>query len=102
MRAEASPDDPKDASIFEETLNGIWGWNADELAVLKPWGFNPASISAPTAIWYDPNDAVLPSQHAEWLSRSIRGAVVKITDALGHGSEGDPVADWTQLNSCGA
>lgn len=96
-RAAATPDDPASASVFEQSRNGVWGSIDDERAHLKPWGFDVADVRAPTAIWYDPNDTVTPPQQAEWLARTIPNAFLKPSDALGHGSMGDPVKDRTAL-----
>lgn len=94
QRAEAVSDDPADASVFEQTLHGVGGWVDDEASHVRPWGFDPASISAPTAIWYDPDEVVLPRQHGEWLARNIPGATLVVSKAFGHGSTGDPVPEW--------
>jgi pimeloyl-ACP methyl ester carboxylesterase len=97
LRARASRDDPRDAAIFEQARNGLGGWIDDELAILRPWGFELAAITAPTRIWYDPNDVVLPRQHAEWLAEAIPGARLTQTSSLGHGSKDDPRDDWREL-----
>jgi pimeloyl-ACP methyl ester carboxylesterase len=99
LRASASADDPRSAEVFEQTRNGLWGWVDDEVSAFQPWGFDPAAVSAPAAIWHDPNDPVLPIQHAEWLANTVRGATLMRTHALGHGSSGDPKTDWSQLYS---
>jgi pimeloyl-ACP methyl ester carboxylesterase len=98
-RAEASPDDPAQVGVFERSRGGIWGWVDDELAVVDEWGFDPATIGVPTAIWYDPDEKVLPRQHAEWLAHRVLGATLVTTSALGHRQEGDPRPDWAQLYS---
>lgn len=90
---------PNQLEVIEQTRNGIWGWIDDELSVFQPWGFDCASITVPTAIWYDPEEPVLPSQHAEWLARTVPHAELVTTTALGHRGEGDPIADWTRLYS---
>jgi pimeloyl-ACP methyl ester carboxylesterase len=97
MRADASPNDPKQAEVFEQTRNGIWGWVDDESAALQPWGFDPVLVAVPAQVWHDPDDPVLPPQHARWLGRAIPGAEVVVTTALGHGSSGDPRPDWDRL-----
>lgn len=99
MRHDADRANPSDASVFEATRPGIWGWVDDELAVLKPWGFDPGAIDAPTAIWYDPDETVLPAQHATWLASRIPHAVVATTAALGHRAIGEPREDWASLYS---
>lgn len=99
MREAAAADDPEQQATFEQTRSGIWGWVDDELAAFKPWGFDPAAIAVPTAIWYDPEEDVLPHQHAEWLAASIPNATVVTTVALGHRRLGDPRPDWSRLYS---
>ncbi|MDQ2943507.1 MAG: alpha/beta hydrolase, partial [Candidatus Dormibacteraeota bacterium] len=99
MRASASPEDPKQAEVFEQTRHGIWGWVDDEIAAFQPWGFDPAAVAVPARVWHDPDDPVLPSQHAAWLGQAIPGAEVVVTRALGHGSKGDPRPDWDRLYS---
>ena len=66
---------------------------------LSPWGFDCRTVHAPTQIWYDPEEKVLPAQHARWLGEAISGAALMTTNALGHGSQGDPVADWRRVHA---
>jgi pimeloyl-ACP methyl ester carboxylesterase len=65
----------------------------------KAWGFDMSAITAPTRIWYDPDETVLPRQHAEWLATRVSGAALVTTDALGHRAEGKPTSDWSRLYS---
>jgi pimeloyl-ACP methyl ester carboxylesterase len=95
----AAQGDPNQVEVIEQTRNGLSGWIDDELSVLQPWGFDCASISVPTTIWYDPDEPVLPHQHAQWLARTVPHAELVTTTALGHRSEGDPAPDWTRLYS---
>lgn len=99
MREAAAPDDPAQAATFERTRGGIWGWVDDELAVVKPWDFDPGEIKVAAEIWYDPEESVLPRQHGEWLARRIPGSKLINTSALGHRLQGDPRPDWTRLFS---
>jgi pimeloyl-ACP methyl ester carboxylesterase len=94
---EAAHDDPNQADVTEQTRNGIWGWVDDELAVLSAWGFDCHHVAAPTALWYDPDEKVLPAQHSRWLADAIPTATLVSTNALGHGSAGDPKRDWNRL-----
>ena len=98
-RAAASPDGGLDADVFEQTRNGLGGWIDDELAFVRPWGFDVAQVAAPVQLWYDPTERMLPKQHAEWLTSHITGAALVPTGALGHGSPGDPRPDWQALYS---
>jgi pimeloyl-ACP methyl ester carboxylesterase len=99
LREAADADDPSQRADFEQTRHGIWGWVDDELAVFGPWGFDVSNIDAATAIWYDPDETVLPRQHAEWLASKIPGATLVTTAALGHRADGDPRPDWDRLFS---
>jgi pimeloyl-ACP methyl ester carboxylesterase len=98
MRASVSPDDPEGAMILEQTRNGVWGWVDDEIVNVTAWGFDPAEVSAPTAIWSHPDDTVTPPNHAEWLATAIPSAfLVSSPNALGHVAIDDPVAARTEL-----
>ena len=99
MREGASRDDPKQAETFEQTVNGPWGWVDDELAAFQPWGFEVSAIVSPAAIWHDPDEKVLPRQHAEWLASRLNGATLSTSAALGHRADGDPTRDWWRVYS---
>jgi pimeloyl-ACP methyl ester carboxylesterase len=93
MREQA----PGDTSIGEQTRNGISGWVDDELAAFAPWGFDVANVAVPVAIYYDPDETVLPRQHGEWLARNMPHAHLVKTGALGHRRDGDPLPDLRRL-----
>jgi pimeloyl-ACP methyl ester carboxylesterase len=39
------------AKVFRESVRtGIWGWHDDQLAFVRPWGFEPGDIQVPVAI----------------------------------------------------
>jgi pimeloyl-ACP methyl ester carboxylesterase len=97
MRETGDANDPAQAADFEQTRNGIWGWVDDELAVLAPWGVDPSKFGGPIAVWYDPDEKVLPRQHAEWLASKMPRATLATTTALGHRAQGDPRPDWGRL-----
>jgi hypothetical protein len=46
----AAEADPNRSDVIEQTQAGIWGWVDDELAILKPWGFDCQAVTIPTAI----------------------------------------------------
>jgi pimeloyl-ACP methyl ester carboxylesterase len=75
-------------AIVECFRNGIWGWADNDLAFAKPWGFDPATITVPTAVWWGSQDVLVPAGHGEWIAKTVPTSVVRINDSGGH--MGDP------------
>lgn len=71
-------------STFECAVNGVGGWVDDDLAVLQPWGFDPAGISVPVLVRYGMTDVFVPPAHGEWLAANVPRCIVKINEAAGH------------------
>jgi pimeloyl-ACP methyl ester carboxylesterase len=71
-------------STFEWAVNGVGGWADDDLAFLRPWGFDPADISVPVLVRYGMTDVLVPPAHGEWLAANVPGCIVKIDDEAGH------------------
>ncbi len=70
----------------------IDGFVDDDLAFTEPWGFDPAAITIPTAVWYGPHDTLVPAGHGEWLGRTIPNAKVVLLDG-GHFAIYDRMGD---------
>lgn len=71
-------------SVPEQAVNGVWGWVDDDLAFLRPWGFDIRDISVPVLIEYGETDVLVPAAHGAWLAANVPGCVVKIDDEAGH------------------
>jgi pimeloyl-ACP methyl ester carboxylesterase len=50
---------------------GDEGWWEDWSASLLPWGFDPATIQAPVALWHGLHDTAAPPAHSRWLAAHI-------------------------------
>ena len=71
-------------STPEQAVNGVWGWVDDDLAFLRPWGFDVGKISIPVFIEYGATDVLVPAAHGAWLAANVPGCIVKISDDAGH------------------
>jgi pimeloyl-ACP methyl ester carboxylesterase len=60
------------------------GWIDDNLAFVKPWGFELAEIDRPVLVVQGGDDLMVPRRHGEWLSEHVPGAESRIDDAHGH------------------
>lgn len=63
---------------------GIWGWFDDDMAWIKDWGFDLASIVVPVAIWHAGNDKFIPPSHGRWLAENIPGASLHLQPTEEH------------------
>jgi pimeloyl-ACP methyl ester carboxylesterase len=72
------------ASVRKALSNGIWGWHDDDLAFVRPWGFQLASIRVPVFVWQGGQDRMVPFAHGEWLVAHVPGAGARLLPDEGH------------------
>ncbi len=71
-------------SWSEHSVRGVGGWADDDLAHVRPWGFDVGGISIPVLIRYGATDVLVPPAHGEWLAAHVPGCVVKVDGDAGH------------------
>ena len=72
------------ASIRAAIDESVEGWVEDDLAFLRPWGFELESIGVPVALWHGEQDLFVPIAHGRWLAEHLDGAEVHIEAQHGH------------------
>lgn len=76
-------------SLREGLAPGIWGWVDDDLAWVKPWGFEVEEIRVPVHVRYGATDVLVPAGHGKWLADHVPNATVVIDHEAGHLSTPD-------------
>ena len=83
----------------------VEGWRDDDLAVMKPWGFDVADIRVPVLLLQGTDDLMVPPAHGRWLAERIPGVEAEISDMEGHltllANRVSDVHDWLLARSGG-
>ena len=72
------------ATISDGLAPGIAGWADDDLAFVKPWGFDVGAIAVPVSVWQGDQDLMVPGAHGRWLSANVAGAEAFLLPEEGH------------------
>jgi pimeloyl-ACP methyl ester carboxylesterase len=72
------------AHLLTAIAGGLDGWVDDDLAMVKPWGFDVAACRVPVALSYGRQDQLVPGAHGDWLAAHVPGAVSWVDDGTGH------------------
>jgi pimeloyl-ACP methyl ester carboxylesterase len=72
------------ATFRRAMLRGLDGWYDDDVAELGDWGFDPADIRIPLALWHGGRDRFVPFAHGEWLAAHVPGVRAHLLPEDGH------------------
>lgn len=64
--------------------NGIEGYWEDYQAFFSDWEIDLSNNRVPIQLWHGKNDADVPFQHSEWLSKAIPKSELHLTQSDGH------------------
>jgi pimeloyl-ACP methyl ester carboxylesterase len=86
------------AHVLAGLAPGVDGWVDDDLAFVKPWGFDVTSCRVPVVLSYGRHDKLVPGAHGDWLAAHVPGAIAWVDDGTGHmGSDDDMERDLAWL-----
>jgi len=76
------------ANMREAVRPGAHGWLDDDLAFVRPWGFDVAAIAVPTLLWQGTEDRMVPYAHGVWLADHVSSVTAHLLKGEGHLSVG--------------
>ncbi|MEO5709798.1 MAG: alpha/beta fold hydrolase [Nocardioidaceae bacterium] len=92
--------EPGFIAVDEQALEGEWSWFIevvrpalasgpapmvdDDLALARPWGFDPATITAPTLFLHGGGDRIIPASHGAWLADLVPRGELLLLPEDGH------------------
>ena len=76
------------AGMREALRPGVDGWLDDDLAFVRPWGFDLGEVRVPTAVWQGSEDLMVPYAHGGWLVEHLPDVSSHLLTGEGHLSVG--------------
>ena len=75
----------------------------DDLALVTPWGFDPADLAVPTLFLHGADDRMIPSAHSAWLAARVPvpSCASSLATATSRSSS-TPPPRWTGCGVCSA
>ena len=71
-------------SFGEGYRQGSGGAVADNLQLVRPWGFDVGTVKGPVAVWHGREDHFVPFSHGRWLATALPGARPHLDEREGH------------------
>ena len=73
------------AARFRAALaTGVDGWLDDDLAFVRPWGFDVTDVRVPVSVWQGSEDLMVPFSHGRWLADQLPQARAHLLEGEGH------------------
>ena len=71
-------------AMHEAVAQGDRGWADDDLAFVKPWGFQLEDVACEVRLWQGDLDVLVPRAHGEYLERRLPNATFELVTGEGH------------------
>lgn len=72
------------ASMVTGLAAGVDGWLDDDLAFVRPWGFDLSSVAVPVLVRQGGQDLMVPAAHGPWLAAHLTGSTGWFEPDEGH------------------
>jgi len=85
---------------FQQGLDGLLD---DDLATVRPWGFELSAINGPVLMVHGDDDRMVPASHTRWLADHVRGAELRLSPGMGHisvlSAEAENALEWIRTRA---
>jgi pimeloyl-ACP methyl ester carboxylesterase len=72
------------ASFVESARQGSRGWADDDLAFVRPWGFELEQVAVDVRLWQGGLDVLVPRAHAEYMAGRLPHSSIQMVPGAGH------------------